>query len=211
MTHVVLGSASTGRLKVLRQAGINPLVITSGVDEDAITARLGPTAEPHEVVVTLAQAKAEQVAARVESNVAADCAVIGCDSLLSIDGRLCGKPQSIADARAQWQLMAGRTGHLYTGHCLILLQHNNIAHIDTEVSVTTVHFGSPSAIDLEAYLASGESLKAAGGFTIDGLGGWFVDGIDGDPSTVVGIGLPVIRSLLHRAGLSIAALWASNS
>ncbi|MBY0443274.1 MAG: Maf-like protein [Mycobacteriaceae bacterium] len=211
MTRVVLGSASTGRLKVLRQAGINPLVITSGVDEDAIAASLGPDAQPHEVVCTLAQAKAEQVAASIEPNVAADCVVIGCDSMLDFDSRLCGKPQSVADARVQWQLMAGRTGHLYTGHCLIRLQRNEIIYLDNEVAVTAIHFAYPSAIELEAYLANGESLLAAGGFTIDGLGGWFIDGIDGAPSAVVGIGLPVIRSLLHRAGLSIAALWASNS
>lgn len=210
MTRVVLGSASIGRLKVLRQAGIDPLVVVSGVDEDAIAAGLGPDTEPHEVVCKLAQAKAEQVAANVEPDIAADCVVIGCDSMLHIDGRLRGKPESVADARAQWQSMAGRTGHLHTGHCVIRMRDNAIIYCDTETSVTAVHFAMPSSDELEAYLASGESLKVAGGFTIDGLGGWFIDGIDGDPSAVIGIGLPVVRSLLHRAGLSVAALWAAN-
>jgi septum formation protein len=210
MTRVVLGSASPGRLKVLRQAGIDPLVLASGIDEDAVTAALGPDASPSDVVCTLAQAKAEQVAVGMDRGVAADCVVIGCDSMLYIDGQLCGKPRSVVDAHALWQSMAGHPGQLYTGHCVIRLRHNEIIYRGTGTSVTTVHFGVPSPEDLEAYLASGESLQVAGGFTLDGLGGWFVDGVDGDPSAVVGIGLPVTRSLLHRAGLSIAALWAAN-
>jgi septum formation protein len=210
MTRLVLGSASPGRLKVLRQAGINPLVVASGVDEDVVTAGLSADASPSDVVCTLARAKAEQVAASVDQVVAADCVVIGCDSMLYIDGRLCGKPQSVADARAQWQSMAGRAGQLYTGHCVIRLQNKEIVYSDAETSVTTVYFATPSVDDLEAYLASGESLEVAGGFTLDGLGGWFIDGVDGDPSAVVGIGLPLTRSLLNRAGLSITTLWAAN-
>ena len=120
--------------------------------------------------------------------------------MLHIDGRLCGKPSSVADARRQWQSMAGRAGQLYTGHCLIRLLDHEIVHAGTETSITTVHFGTPSPDDLEAYLASGESLRVAGGFTLDGLGGWFIDGVDGDPSAVVGIGLPLTRSLLRGRG-----------
>jgi septum formation protein len=210
MTRVVLGSASPGRLKVLRQAGIDPLVVVSGVDEDLVTARLGPEASPADVVCALARAKAEQVAGELPRTVAADCVVIGCDSMLYIDGRLCGKPESVDGARQLWQSMAGRSGQLYTGHCVIRLLDNAIVHIEAQTSITTVRFGTPSADDLEAYLAFGESLHVAGGFTLDGLGGWFIDGIDGDPSAVVGIGLPLTRSLLSRARLSIAALWADN-
>ncbi len=213
MTRVVLGSASPGRLKVLRQAGIDPLVMVSGVDEDLVTASMGSDVSPDDMVCALARAKAEEVAGRLvrmDCTVAADCLVIGCDSMLYIDGQLCGKPQSIDDARRQWQSMAGLAGQLYTGHCVIRLLNNEIVHCLAETSITTVHFGKPSPDDLEAYLASGESLRVAGGFTLDGLGGWFIDGVDGDPSAVVGIGLPLTRSLLHRAGLSIAALWAAN-
>jgi len=210
MTRLVLGSASPGRLKVLRQAGINPLVKVSGVDEDLVTAALGSGASPGDVVCALAGAKAEQVAGELDSTVATDCVVIGCDSILYIDGQLCGKPQSVAAARQLWQSMAGRAGQLYTGHCVIRLLDHEIVHREAQTSTTTVHFGTPSADDLEAYLASGESLRVAGGFTLDGLGGWFIDGVDGDPSAVVGIGLPLTRSLLDRAGLSIAALWADN-
>jgi septum formation protein len=214
MTRLVLGSASPGRLKVLRQAGIEPLVVVSGVDEDLVAARLGPDASPGDVVSALARAKAEQVVGKLDrtldSTVAADCVVIGCDSMLYIDGRLYGKPGSVDDARQQWQSMASRAGRLYTGHCLIRLLDHDIIHSATETSITTVHFGAPSPDDLEAYLDSGESLRVAGGFTLDGLGGWFIDGIDGDPSAVVGIGLPLMRTLVRGAGLSIAALWASN-
>ncbi len=213
MTRLVLGSASPDRLKVLRQAGIDPLVMVSGVDEDVIAAGLGPDASPQQVVCALAEAKAEQVAGELtglDNSVAANCVVIGCDSMLYIDGQLCGKPQSVAEARQLWRSMAGRAGDLYTGHCVIRLLENKIVYTGSEPSNTTVHFGSPSPDDLEAYLASGESLRVAGGFTLDGLGGWFIDGVDGDPSAVVGIGLPLTRSLLGRAGLSIAALWAGN-
>jgi nucleoside triphosphate pyrophosphatase len=210
LTRLVLGSASPGRLKVLRQAGIGPLVVVSGVDEDHLTATLGSDASPGDVVRALAQAKAERVAGKLDNAVAADCVVIGCDSMLYIDDRLCGKPQSVADARQLWQSIAGRAGQLYTGHCVIRLLNREIVHREAQTSITTVHFGTPSPHDLEAYLASGESLRVAGGFTLDGLGGWFIDGVDGDPSAVVGLGLPLTRSLLDRAGLSVSALWADN-
>jgi nucleoside triphosphate pyrophosphatase len=207
----VLGSASAGRRKVLRQAGIDPLVVVSGVDEDRLTAELGPNASPGEVVCALARAKAEQVARQLDGSVTADCVVIGCDSMLYLDDQLCGKPPSVDAARQLWQSMAGRSGRLFTGHCVIRLLDNETVHCEAQTSITTVHFGTPEADDLEAYLADGESLRVAGGFTLDGLGGWFIDGVDGDPSAVVGIGLPLTRSLLRRAGLSIAALWATNA
>ena len=210
MTRLVLGSASSGRLKVLRQAGVDPLVVVSGVHEDAVSAGLGSDASPGHVVCALAKAKAEDVAAVVDPAVAADCVVVGCDSMLYLDGRLSGKPPSVADARRQWQSMAGRAGELHTGHCVIRLLDNEIASRIDETSITTVHFGVPTPGDLEAYLASGESLRVAGGFTLDGLGGWFIDRIDGDPSNVIGLSLPLLRSMLGRVGLSVAALWVAN-
>jgi septum formation protein len=210
VTRLVLGSASAGRLKVLRQAGVDPLVVVSGVDEDAISAGLGSDASPGDVVCALAKAKAEQVVTVLDPTVAADCVVVGCDSMLYIDGRLAGKPPSVDDARQRWHSMGGRAGQLYTGHCVIRVMDNRIVYRDDETSITTVYFGTPSDADLEAYLASGESLRVAGGFTLDGLGGWFINGVEGDPSAVVGIGLPLTRLLITRAGLSIAALWAAN-
>jgi nucleoside triphosphate pyrophosphatase len=211
MTRVVLGSASPGRLKVLRQAGIDPLVMVSGVDEDLVTAALGSDAPPGAVVAALAAAKAERVAGELNGAVAADCVVIGCDSMLYIDGRLFGKPQSAAAAVSQWGQLAGRSGRLYTGHCLLRLSGGAITHREVESACTTVHFALPASADLQAYVASGEPLRVAGGFTLDGLGGWFIDGVDGDPSNVIGLSLPLLRSLLQRVGLSVAALWAGNA
>ena len=207
MTRVVLGSASPGRLRVLRQAGIDPLVVISGVDEDAVTAALGPNCSPGDVVRILAQAKADQVAASLDRTVTADCVVIGCDSMLHIDGRLVGKPASADEARSQWQSMGGRSGQLHTGHCLLRLVDGNASQRASESSATTVHFATPTEADLDAYIASGEPVAVAGGFTLDGLGGWFVDRIEGDPSNVIGLSLPLTRSLLQRVGLSVTQLW----
>ncbi|QZA06718.1 Maf-like protein [Mycolicibacter heraklionensis] len=210
MTRLVLGSASSGRLTVLRGAGVDPLVVVSGVDEDAVMAGLPATASPDDVTGALAAAKAEQVASTLQPPVSTDCVVIGCDSMLYIDGKLCGKPPTVDEARSRWREMAGNSGQLHTGHSLIRLRNNEVTHQITETAVTTVRFGRPDDDDLEAYLASGEPLRVAGGFTLDGLGGWFVDGVDGDPSSVIGISLPMLRRLLRPAGLSVAALWAAN-
>jgi septum formation protein len=210
MTRFVLASASPGRRKVLRQAGIDPIVIVSGVDEDAAMARLEPTATPAEVTTALAAAKAEAVTEVLDADVAADCVVIGCDSMLYHRGELRGKPATADAARIGWQQMAGTSGELYTGHSVIRLQDNVIAWRAADATVTTVRFGNPSAADLDAYVGTGEPTAVAGGFTLDGLGGWFVDGVDGDPSSVIGIGLPLIRRLLAGGGLSIAELWSAN-
>lgn len=210
MTRVVLGSASPGRLKVLRQAGIDPLVAVSGVDEDAVIAALGSDTSPGDVVRGLAEAKADQVVTILDAAVAADCVVIGCDSMLYIDGRLVGKPASADAARSQWRSMGGRSGSLYTGHCLLRLLDGKASQRAAESSVTTVHFGMPTTADLEAYLDSGEPFSVAGGFTLDGLGGWFVDRIEGNASNVIGLSLPLTGTMLQRVGLSVAELWAAN-
>ena len=210
MTRVVLGSASPGRLKVLRQAGIDPLVVVSGVDEDAVIAALGSDTSPDDVVRSLAEAKADQVVTILDARVAADCVVISCDSMLYIDGRLVGKPASADAARNQWRSMGGRSGQLYTGHCLLRLLDGKVSQRAVESSVTTVHFGTPTTADLEAYLDSGEPFSVAGGFTLDGLGGWFVDRIEGDASNVIGLSLPLTGTMLQRVGLSLAELWAAN-
>jgi nucleoside triphosphate pyrophosphatase len=210
LTRVVLGSASAGRLKVLRQAGVDPLVVVSGVDEDALVDELGPQASPGDVVCALAKAKAEQVAGVLQADVAADCVVIGCDSMLEIEGRLCGKPGSADAATGQWRLMAGRSGLLHTGHCLLRLRDGAVTDGQAESACTTVHFAAPTDADLQAYVASGEPLGTAGGFTLDGLGGWFVDRIEGDPANVIGLSLPLVRRLLSEVGLSVNTLWAER-
>ena len=210
MTRVVLGSASSGRLRVLRQAGIDPLVIVSHVDEDALLASFEPETPPEAVVAKLANAKALSVAARLPEDVAADCVVIGCDSMLYRDGELYGKPGSAVAARLQWQSMAGTTGHLLTGHALLRISAGVITHTAGDTGSTTVHFGEPSEAELTTYLDSGEPVGVAGAFTLDGLGGWFIEKIEGDPSNVIGLSLPVMRRMLIRSGIDVASMWLAQ-
>ena len=193
--RVVLASASPARLAVLRAAGLDPEVIVSGVDESSFSA-----ATPAELVAVLAQAKASAVAARVSRGL-----VIGCDSMLDLDGRARGKPESAADAAALWREMSGRTGTLVTGHCVIDAGTGRQA---AAVAATAVRFGTPSDGEIAAYVDSGEPLTVAGAFTLGGRGGWFVDGIDGDHGNVIGISLPLLRRLLAELGVAVTALWA---
>jgi septum formation protein len=195
VTAIVLASASPARLSVLRGAGLDPEVVVSGVDESAFTA-----AAPGELAGLLAQAKAAAVAAG-----RTDGLVIGCDSLLDLDGRALGKPASAGEAVARWREMSGRTGTLVTGHCVIDAATGQQA---AAVAATRVRFGTPSEEEIAAYVASGEPLAVAGAFTLDGRGGWFVDGIDGDYGTVLGVSLPLLRGLLADLGISVTSLWA---
>ena len=195
MTRVVLASGSPARLAVLRAAGLDPEAIVSGVDEAAYTA-----GTPAELAGLLAEAKAVAVASAL-----AEGLVIGCDSLLDLDGRALGKPASAAQAAQRWREMAGRTGTLVTGHCVIDAATGQQARA---VAATQVRFGTPSEEEIAAYVASGEPLAVAGAFTLDGRGGWFVEGIDGDHGTVLGVSLPVLRRLLASLGVSVTALWS---
>jgi septum formation protein len=195
VTELVLASASPARLALLRGAGLDPEVIVSGVDESAFSA-----ATPAELVAVLAQAKARAVAARVGRGL-----VIGCDSMLDLDGRARGKPKAAADAAALWREMSGRTGTRVTGHCVI---DSGTGRQAAAVAATEVRFGTPSDGEIAAYIDSGEPLTVAGAFTLGGRGGWFVDGIDGDHGNVIGISLPLLRRLLAELGVAVTALWA---
>jgi septum formation protein len=192
--RVVLASASPARLAVLRGAGLDPQVIISGVDEDAYAAE--STAQ---LVEALASAKAGAVAAGLEDGV-----VIGCDSMLDLDGRAYGKPADAGDAARRWHEMSGKSGTLFTGHCVIDAASGRSGRA---VAATTIRFGSLTDEEISAYVATGEPLGMAGGFTIEGLGGWFVDSIDGDHNNVIGISLPVLRRLFGDLGVTIPALW----
>ncbi|GLX00742.1 Maf-like protein [Microtetraspora sp. NBRC 16547] len=194
VTELVLASASPARLGVLRAAGLDPKVIVSGVDEDAITADT-----PAALCLALAEAKAAVVAATLEAGL-----VVGCDSVLELDGVAYGKPSSPEDAVSRWRSMRGRTGRLLTGHCVIDVVSGRRA---ADVGVTVVRFGTPTDDEISAYVASGEPLRVAGAFTLDGLGGWFVDGIDGDHGNVLGISLPLLRRLLAAVGVPVTRLW----
>ncbi|HTW18804.1 MAG TPA: Maf family protein [Mycobacteriales bacterium] len=195
--RVVLASASPARLAVLRGAGLDPEVIVSGVDEDAFSAP--STAELTQV---LASAKASAVAKTMDTGI-----VIGCDSMLDLAGRGYGKPASAEDAIAGWHEMSGRSGTLYTGHCVIDVATGRRAEA---VAGTTIRFGTPTDAEISAYVSTGEPLAMAGAFTIEGLGGWFVDSIDGDHNNVIGISVPLLRSLLLGLGVTIPELWAAS-
>ncbi|WP_245555755.1 Maf family protein [Gordonia soli] len=223
--RVVLGSASPARLRVLRAAGLRPRVLVSDVDEDALLEEL-VTAPPHQVVVRLAQAKADAVVAallaeerpdaptdetRPDESSAVDTVVLTCDSMLLIDGVLAGKPHTAAVAAERWRSMRGRQGELLTGHCVAVLSGGEVtasAHADAG---TMIRFADIDDATIDSYVATGEPLSVAGGFTLDGLGGWFIDGIDGDPSSVLGIGLPTVRALLRRVGIDVTRLWSDTA
>jgi len=192
--RLVLASASPARLQLLRSAGFDPTVAVSGVEEAA------PGLPTSEAVVTIATRKASAVAAEFS-----DALVIGCDSLLDVDGEGMGKPGSAAAAIALWRSLRGRPATLRTGHCLIDTRTGASA---LGVASTIVRFGSPTDDELDAYVATGEPLAVAGGFTIEGYGAPFVDGIDGDASNVIGLSLPLFRSLLAQLGVPLTDLWA---
>lgn len=193
--RLILASASPARLGVLRSAGFEPEVIVSGVDEDDV---VGP---PEKIALVLAERKASTVADGIDD----PAIVIGCDSVLDVDGATRGKPSSADEARAWWASVAGRSAVLHSGHCVIDTTTGRRA---SAVASTTVRYGSPTDAEIDAYLATGEPLAVAGGFTIDGYAAPFVDSIDGDHGTVLGISLPLLRRLLADIGVSITDLWA---
>jgi septum formation protein len=199
----VLASQSPARLAVLRAAGVEPVVRVSGVDEDALAASLAdPT--PEELVTALATAKAEAVVGDEDD----DAVIVGCDSMLrTADGEMHGKPGTVEVARERWKKMAGTTGTLLTGHAVLRMRGGQVVARAAGHESTLVRFGRPADDELEAYLATGEPLQVAGAFTLDGLGGWFVDGIDGDPSSVIGISLPLTRELLRRVDVAVSEIW----
>jgi septum formation protein len=196
----VLASASPARLRTLRQAGVQPEVIVSGVDEDAFEAP-----QITDLVVSLAMAKGAAVAV----DLTGDALVLGCDSMLEFRGEVLGKPNSAAEAIARWKDMRGRAGFLHTGHSLFECRDSTIVGNVSEVATTEVRFGYPSDAEIEAYVATGEPLRVAGAFTIDGLGGWFVERIIGDHHNVVGLSLPVLRTMLTTLGYSVSDLPAT--
>ena len=198
MTRLVLASASPARLATLRAAGIEPSIVVSGVDEDQVTG-LAPAA--------LAQRLAELKCAAVSEQLTDGSLVLGCDSVLELDGAPLGKPVDADEAVARWRAMRGRTGTLHTGHCLRDTASGRQA---TGTGSTLVHFADVTDAEIAAYVDSGEPLEVAGAFTIDGLGGAFVTGIEGDHHNVVGLSLPLLRDLLADLGVAWTDLWAKR-
>jgi septum formation protein len=185
---------------------VEPEVRVSGVDEDAVAASLTDPS-PDELVQALAAAKAEAVAPSIAAE-GGQAVVVGCDSMLStLGGEVVGKPETAEIAAKRWRDMAGSQGELLTGHAVIRLHDGEITARAEGHLATTVRFAEPTEAELDAYLSTGEPLQVAGGFTLDGFGGWFVEGVDGDPSSVIGISLPLTRKLLAEVGVSVVTLW----
>ena len=199
---LLLASASPARLDTLRAAGFDPSVRVSDVDEDQAladaTARLGPLA-PADAVLVLARAKAEAVAREVTGVI-----VLGCDSMLELDGVVHGKPADAAEATARWRTMRGRSGVLHTGHWLVDTRRQ--ASLGATASAV-VRFADLTDPEIDAYVATGEPLRVAGAFTIDGLAAAFIESIEGNFQNVVGLDVSVLRSLLAQAGVQIIDLW----
>jgi septum formation protein len=198
VTGLVLASQSPARLATLRAAGIEPAVVVSGVDESRLV-----DPDPASYAATLATMKARAVHERLADEAAADGYVLGCDSVLELDGEVLGKPDDAADAVRRWRRMRGRSGVLHTGHCLIDGGGEEVVRS----AATTVHFAAVTDEEIEAYVATGEPLAVAGAFTIDGLGGAFVSGIEGDHHNVVGLSLPVLREMFAEMGVRWSDLW----
>lgn len=194
--RLVLASASPARLRLLHDAGFDPTVIVSGVDEDSVD-----NDDPFELVRYLAQLKATTVAASAGLH---DALVLGCDSMFLLDGDVLGKPGSAEDAIARWKRMRGGTGVLLTGHFLVDVATGRTAH---GVADTVVRFAEPSDDEIAAYVATGEPLHVAGAFTLDGRSAIFIEGVEGDSTNVIGLSLPLLRRLLLELGVEVTELW----
>jgi septum formation protein len=194
MKKFVLASASPARRRLLENAGIEPIVCQSDFDESQVK-----VTDPVELVKTLALHKAETVAPKFN-----DALVLGCDSVLSIQGEIHGKPANPQEAIARWQMMRGRVGELYTGHALIDLSQDKTI---VRCGITRVYFANVSDRAIQAYVATGEPLKCAGCFALEGRGGLFVEKLDGCHSNVIGLSLPLLYQMLSELGYEVTDFW----
>jgi septum formation protein len=212
LVRFYLASTSPARLATLRSSGIEPVVVPSDVDEDAAVqaaeSERGHALSPSEMVLLLAQAKAEAVAGTLVQGELIDGLVLGGDSAFVLDDVIYGKPHTPEVALERWVAQRGRTGTLYSGHWLIDHRGGSSNASAGEVTVAEVTFANDISDDeLASYIRSGEPLKVAGAFTIDSLGAAFIDHISGDPSTVVGVSVPALRRLVSKLGIFWPDLW----
>ena len=211
--RVCLASTSPARLMLLRQAGIEPLTQSPGVDEDAVAAAAaaerGAELTPADLVLLLARAKAADVAQRLSADGEFDGIVIGGDSMFELGGRVYGKPYTPEEATRRWQEMRGATGILHSGHSVFRVSPGTDPVEATATAEASVAFADDvTDAEIAAYVASGEPLLVAGAFTVDSLGGAFITRVDGDPSTVVGMSLSTVRRLAADLGVTWTDLWS---
>jgi len=192
MVQVILASSSTSRLRVLESAGITPKVLISGVDEEASEFDL---LSPAELVIALAILKAHTVKESAPEN----SLIIGCDSTFEFNGKSLGKPGNREKAIARCKELSGKSGYLHTGHCLIDLKQGIEL---SERSTAKVQFAQMTEAEIIDYVDSGEPLNVAGGFTLDGLSAPFIINIEGDPSGIIGLSLPLLRKMIISLGYS---------
>lgn len=195
--RLVLASQSPSRRMLLEQGGVTPVLRPAHIDEDAVIASL-LDASPSTTVSTLARAKAETAIAEFPDDV-----VVGCDSMLLLDGELLGKPHTVEATVERWKAQRGKVAQLLTGHAVWF---GGQWVVDTVA--TTIRFGDVSDADIQAYAESGQPLECAGAFTLEALGSWFIDSIDGDPTSVIGLSMPLLRRCLYRFGLNASDFWA---
>jgi len=204
--RLYLASTSPARLATLRSAGVEPVLISPGVDEEATAAAAGPLTGPG-LVALLAQAKAEAVVGASVDGGPIDGFILGGDSAFELDGELYGKPHLPEVARQRLRAQRGRTGLLHSGHWLIDHRGGRLAGATGAVSTASVTFAALSDEEIDAYVASGEPLHVAGAFTIDSLGSAFITRVEGDPHAVVGLSVSLLRELLLEFGVAWPALW----
>ncbi len=204
--RLYLASTSPARLATLRAAGVEPILLSPGVDEDAVAAAAGPLSGP-ELVALLARAKAEAVTGSVIDGSPIDGFILGGDSAFELDGELYGKPHFPEVAAERWRVQRGRTGLLHSGHWLIDHRGGAAAGAAGGVATANVTFADITDAEVDAYVATGEPLSVAGAFTIDSLGSAFISRVEGDPHAVVGLSVALLRELLLGFGVAWPSLW----
>ena len=192
MPKIVLASQSTSRRRLLEGAGINPTIIVSNVDEET---DFFNAMSPADMVIALAVTKAHTVREQIDY----PALIIGCDSTFDVDGISFCKPGTPEIARERAKKISGRSGLLHTGHCIIDTEQGR--EIADRVT-TKVTFSELTDQEIEDYIASGEPLQVAGGFTLDGFGSPFIPIIEGDYTNVVGLSMPFLRSAMSQLGYS---------
>jgi septum formation protein len=192
MAQIILASSSPSRLRLLESVGVKPEVIVSGIDEESPEF---DSLSPSDLVIKLASLKANAVKSRAPIN----SLIIGCDSTFDFNGKSLGKPLNRENAIERSKLLSGKFGYLHTGHCIIDVKNGKEIN---KLSSAKVQFAEMTNEEIVDYVDSGEPLNVAGGFTLDGLSAPFITSIEGDPSGIIGLSLPLLRNMVMSLGYS---------